>query len=915
MATAPHSRPASSKATPQADDVAPGTVPLQAFAEAPIPPAAIEVLTGASAAAGAAPPPRWAGSYAWTGGRAWANNEYVLQLDRDGVWSLGKEGPSGEGALLFRGEGGGNPWDVAAVRWLRWRGGPADGAWEATMLEAVPRQSSFTPLPQPPLLIVDSEGSDSPSPKSFRSAEFGRRCDSIRLEAEADSSPSRADASGAHSPFDDGDSDTSTSISDGDDAPASEETDRELSIREKANMALEVPDSSRVAMGLAALSLAMILASTVTLIIETVPRYQAESRAGNGPWFLLETVFVAFFLAEISVRVWAAPDRVDFFKQVLNVNDIIAILPYFVELIVGSGSGGGGSAAGLRVLRVIRVVRVVRLLKVARYAEGIKLVIVVFGKVWDVLVLVTFVIVIALLVWSSCIFYIEAAAIGRFDDARWTRTNIYTLDRRQEFSPFQSIYDAFWWCISTITVVGYGDHVPYSGLAKLVAAVAMISATFIIAIPASVFGSTFLSEYQKRTEQQQRDRVAVEKSRSASVIQILDYLVSCGGSAQGGAAAHPRSTPAEVALPVSPVSSASSRVPAAGEIPDALLELVLWDDDFATAAIQMAKAYPVLVPEFVEDLRTTAAAWEKRPCRKAAGRYAVGALGFEHLHFQGPGTSLRSAPTLHALPVDALRRASGDETAGGGVNDVSDTGGGLPTRAGRAQSFSSRRGSTRRIQRIGSIVNDASHLAPQARSFSEGMAERRESKVSFSSVPLGRALSNASITPRRRSSALSPRGRDHPLRPPTLERGTLDQEKMGTTDDGSEPPGDIPDTQSTSPIVDAPSDARLHVRLPPALREVGRAPPSGDAPSLLASPQMLSPQTSSTAPQHGEALHSSCGSPGVSGSLTASPALTEPAQNAIPGLSLGEPAIDNHADEGSAAGMNSTMPMAGLDWR
>ena len=350
-------------------------------------------------------------------------------------------------------------------------------------------------------------------------------------------------------------------------------TEGDQGCKNRVHDILEVPTSSAMAFAFSAVSLTVVLGSTIALLLETLPKYQAESRGGSGPWFALETGFVAFFTLELVVRFWATPSRVAFFKEGLNLIDVVAVLPFYIEV----AAGGGSSAGGLRVLRVIRVVRVFRILKIARYAEGVRMVMVVMRQVGDVLLLVMFVVCISLVLWSTCVFHMEGAAISSFDEENttWFRTDTYSLDVFEEHSPFQSIPATFWWCISTITVVGYGDVVPYAGLSKAVASVAMVSATFIIAIPASVFGSTFLSEYQRRSDTKLSEKHSAQKKRSELIVKIIAYILE--------SASQQLLTPAEKG---------------------ALIGKVMWSDQFADIAVAILKEEGGMpTPTFLTRLR------------------------------------------------------------------------------------------------------------------------------------------------------------------------------------------------------------------------------------------------------------------------------------------------------------------------
>ena len=61
------------------------------------------------------------------------------------------------------------------------------------------------------------------------------------------------------------------------------------------------------------------------------------------------------------MQVICCPDRVKYFKEGLNIIDIVAVLPFYLELILTSIE-----IPGLAVFRVVRLVRVFRLFKVGR---------------------------------------------------------------------------------------------------------------------------------------------------------------------------------------------------------------------------------------------------------------------------------------------------------------------------------------------------------------------------------------------------------------------------------------------------------------------------------------------------------------------------------------------------------------------
>ena len=88
-------------------------------------------------------------------------------------------------------------------------------------------------------------------------------------------------------------------------------------------------------------------------------------------------------------------------------------------------------------------------------------------------------------------------------DQAWLRT--VPLTGEVAVSPFQSIPMAFWWCIVTLTTVGYGDVTPVTGPGRLIAALAALSGILVVAIPVSVISTNFNAEFVKL--QRQREQV------------------------------------------------------------------------------------------------------------------------------------------------------------------------------------------------------------------------------------------------------------------------------------------------------------------------------------------------------------------------------------------------------------------------
>lgn len=179
----------------------------------------------------------------------------------------------------------------------------------------------------------------------------------------------------------------------------------------KVWLLFEYPESSQAARVVAIISVFVILLSIVIFCLETLPEfkhYKVFNTTTNGtkieedevpditdPFFLIETICIIWFTFELSVRFLACPNKLNFFRDVMNIIDIIAIIPYFITLatVVAEEEDtlnlprapvspqvnkfhkdkSTNQAMSLAILRVIRLVRVFRIFKLSRHSKGLQI--------------------------------------------------------------------------------------------------------------------------------------------------------------------------------------------------------------------------------------------------------------------------------------------------------------------------------------------------------------------------------------------------------------------------------------------------------------------------------------------------------------------------------------------------------------
>lgn len=184
-------------------------------------------------------------------------------------------------------------------------------------------------------------------------------------------------------------------------------------------------------------------------------------------------------------RIISAPHLLKWMIKPLNIVDLLAIVPFYVEVGIKVSGGGKGSAlASLAVIKVFRLLRVFRLFKLSRYSVSLSVIGSTLKKSSEGFALLGLTLSMVVVIFSSALFFAEQTS-SNFDKVRqlW----FYETGTK---SSFQSVASAMWWCIQTISTCGYGDIVPISTLGKVIACLAMLTGiivTFLFFVSFFVF--------------------------------------------------------------------------------------------------------------------------------------------------------------------------------------------------------------------------------------------------------------------------------------------------------------------------------------------------------------------------------------------------------------------------------------------
>ena len=207
--------------------------------------------------------------------------------------------------------------------------------------------------------------------------------------------------------------------------------------------------------------LILILVSVILVMLESVASIDTHY---HDFLYFGEWVITIFFTIEYILRIITVKKASNYIFSFYGVIDFLSTIPLYLSFILA------GSNALLAV-RALRLLRVFRILKITRYmGEANKL-----NKALRDSKPKIFVFLFAVLILS-----IIAGTI------------MYLVEGEQ--SGFVSIPISVYWCIVTLTTVGFGDIAPVTPLGQFIAAIIMIMGYGIIAVPTGIVSAEYASK-------------------------------------------------------------------------------------------------------------------------------------------------------------------------------------------------------------------------------------------------------------------------------------------------------------------------------------------------------------------------------------------------------------------------------------
>ncbi|XP_037607885.1 potassium voltage-gated channel subfamily V member 2 [Sebastes umbrosus] len=268
---------------------------------------------------------------------------------------------------------------------------------------------------------------------------------------------------------------------------------------------MEKPFTSVTAKLMGVASSMFVLVSLVAMTLNTVEEMQYKTASGqlSGRFYgeYAESFCITFFTLEYLLRLLSTPDLKCFGRSVLNIVDLVAILPHYLQMVLerfededihphaGDIENVGRVGKVGQVLRIMRLMRIFRILKLARHSTGLRAFGFTLRQCYQQVGCLLLFIIMGILIFSAMVYTVEH--------------DVYNTN-------FTSIPHAWWWAAVSISTVGYGDMLPETNLGRIFAFACISFGVILNGMPISILYNKFSDYY---TKLKSHEYAAVTKAR------------------------------------------------------------------------------------------------------------------------------------------------------------------------------------------------------------------------------------------------------------------------------------------------------------------------------------------------------------------------------------------------------------------
>ena len=207
--------------------------------------------------------------------------------------------------------------------------------------------------------------------------------------------------------------------------------------------------------------LVTIIASIILVMLESVNSIDANYHSILN---ISEWIITILFSIEYIARIITVKKPLNYIFSFYGVIDLLSTIPKYISLIFGG-------IHALAALRALRLLRVFRILKLARYLGASNNLVSALKASRAKIFVFLFAVLILSIIFGTIMYMVEGEENG-----------------------FTNIPKSVYWCIVTLTTVGFGDIAPQTPLGQLIATFIMILGYGIIAVPTGIVSAEYTNQ-------------------------------------------------------------------------------------------------------------------------------------------------------------------------------------------------------------------------------------------------------------------------------------------------------------------------------------------------------------------------------------------------------------------------------------
>ena len=243
-----------------------------------------------------------------------------------------------------------------------------------------------------------------------------------------------------------------------------------------------------------------IIASIVLVMLESIKSFDAKY---HNLLNITEWIITILFSIEYIARIVTVKKPLKYVTSFYGIIDLLSTSPKYISLLFGG-------IHALAALRALRLLRVFRILKLARFLGASQVLTNSLKASRAKISVFLFAVLILSIIFGTLMYLIEG-----------------------EVSGFTSIPVSVYWCIVTLTTVGFGDIAPITPIGQLIAAIIMILGYGIIAVPTGIVSAEYVNQSKDKNAAPQKPKVNLNSQSCQNCLASnhkdeAEFCYNCG---------------------------------------------------------------------------------------------------------------------------------------------------------------------------------------------------------------------------------------------------------------------------------------------------------------------------------------------------------------------------------------------------